>query len=187
MINDNSAKGSSDLFKILLPQLVVFLTVAFLIYVGSRGHGSFVIFSSFYFLMFYGVVALPIYLATLLVFVIKLVGLDSDFLNTAIGVGVSIYGIFVPAIFCFLSIKLLFLLDKGSVGKQRLKKIFNFHLLIGLLLVVLTNASSFELVKFLERGNLIFQFGIVFITSIFMFVMWGTLFEIVDRKAVGSK
>lgn len=187
MINDNSAKGSSDLFKILLPQLVIFLTVALLIYVGSRGHGNFVIFSSFYFLMFYGVVALPIYLATLLVFVIKLVGLDSDFLNIAIGAGVLIYGIFVPAIFCFLSIKLLFLLDKGSVGKQRLKKIFNFHLLIGLLLVVLTNASSFELVKFLERGNLIFQFGIVFITSIFMFVMWGTLFEIADRKAVGSK
>jgi len=175
-MNKNNSPLPIDFFKILFPQVVYLLVTLASVYLAFQGHAGISIFSSFFFLIFYGIVALPMYIFTVL-------GIFTESNRIIFDVLSSLYGILVPLIFCVLSIFLLFRISSGRLHKRKLIFLAKLHFVIGsLLYIILNHRPIYQFFKFPNFDNIGSTLFVVFVTGLLTYVVWATLLNIAKQR-----
>lgn len=182
MSKSNYTLTSLDILKITLPQLIMFFLMMIFFYISSKSHAYYTVFFSFYFLIFYGFITLPLFLLLFLNYATQVIGIENETFSIIINIAFSVYGALIPIIFGTLSVLLSKYINNGSIDKRRLKIIFKIHFIAGFFLFFALNFKTFELSNFLEINNIISQCFAIIFNILLLFVLWKTFFEIADRK-----
>ena len=176
-MNKNPHVRSSDYFRIVFPQIIIGLIILISVYVLSMGHGSIsLISSSSYFLVFYGLLTLPIFLICGVIFLIKIIGFESAILGGTI----LVYTLLLPIIFFFCSIFLLRLLSHSEVSTKKLKRIMALHFAVATIAILAVKLCVND-----GEKNLPFWLELIWLTfSIILpnYILWGTMFEVSKRR-----